>query len=266
GPAETDGIELRFGNAEAMLRLVEMIARREGFGDLLAQGSRRAAEVIGGEAHDLAMHVKGQELPMHDPRGKTGVALGYATNEAGADHLVAFHDPIFADAASLGFRSSTPLGVAEPFSALGFSDAKVRAWFLGEAWTSCEKSIGFCYFGPSPRSFIPVDDVVTAVRAATGWDVGVDELLSIGERATNLARVFNAREGFSRVDDQLPPRLFTPLESGPLAGTAIDQEAFERALTDLYRLKGWDPATGLPTRDRLRLLGIEWSADLVGAA
>jgi aldehyde:ferredoxin oxidoreductase len=266
GQADTDGLELRFGNAEAMLRVVEMIARREGFGDLLATGSRRAAEAIGGEARDLAMHVKGQELPMHDPRGKTGVALGYATNEAGADHLVAFHDPIYADPASLGFRSAVPLGVSEPFSPLGFSEAKVRAWFLGESWTSCEKSIGFCYFGPSPRSFIPVDDVVTAVRAATGWDVTVAELLEIGERATNLARLFNAREGFSRVDDQLPPRLYEPLENGPLAGTAIDQESFERALTDLYRLKGWDPATGLPTRERLRRLGIEWSADLAGVA
>jgi aldehyde:ferredoxin oxidoreductase len=266
GPADTDGIELRFGNAEAMLRVVEMIGRREGFGDLLAQGSRRAAETIGGEARELAMHVKGQELPMHDPRGKTGIALGYATNEAGADHLVGFHDPIFTDAAALGFRSAMPLGVAEPFGTLGFPEAKVRAWFLGEAWTSCEKSIGFCYFGPSPRSFIPVEDVVAAVRAATGWDVTVEELLATGERATNLARLFNAREGFSRVDDALPPRLFTALEEGPLAGTAIDQEAFERALTDLYRLKGWDPATGLPTRERLRRLEIEWGADLAGFA
>ena len=266
GPADTDGLELRFGNAEAMLRAVEMIARREGIGDLLATGARRAAEVIGGEARDLAMHVKGQELPMHDPRGKTGVAFGYATNEAGADHLVAFHDGIFRDPASLGFRSAMPLGISEPFDPLEFSAAKVHAWFLGEAWTSCEKSIGFCYFGPSPRSFIPVDDVVAAVRAATGWEVTVDELLAVGERATNLARVFNAREGFSRADDRLPPRLFAPLENGPLAGTAIDRDAFERALTDLYLAKGWDPATGLPTRERLRRLDIEWSADLAGVA
>ncbi|MCU0483582.1 MAG: aldehyde ferredoxin oxidoreductase family protein [Chloroflexi bacterium] len=266
GPADTDGIELRFGNAEAMLLVVDRIGRREGFGDLLADGARRAAEVIGGGAGDLAMHVKGQELPMHDPRGKVGVALGYATNEAGADHLVAFHDGIFTDPASLGFRSATPLGVDEPFGPLELNAAKVRAWFLGESWTSCEKSIGFCYFGPSPRSFIPVEDVVAAVRAASGWEVTVAELLEIGERATNLARLFNAREGFSRADDRLPPRLHQPLENGPLAGTAIDRQAFEGALTSLYTLKGWDPSTGLPTRERLRRLDIEWGADLAGIA
>jgi aldehyde:ferredoxin oxidoreductase len=104
-----------------------------------------------------------------------------------------------------------------------------------------------------------VADVVAAVRAATGWDVTVDELLEIGERAVNLARVFNVREGFTRSDDKLPDRLHTPLEGGPLTGTSIDRDAFEGAISALYTLKGWDPATGVPAPERLARLGLEWT-------
>ena len=133
-----------------------------------------------------------------------------------------------------------------------------------ENWNSFEKTIGLCFFGPAPRSFIPVEDVLTAVRAASGWDVGIEDLLRIGERATNLARLFNVREGFTRRDDTLPERLFQPLENGALAGVAIPREDFDRAMTALYELKGWDPVTAAPTRARLAELGIEWAADLVG--
>jgi aldehyde:ferredoxin oxidoreductase len=270
GPGDTDGLELRFGNAEAVIELLPRIADRVGFGDLLAQGSRRAAEAIGGEAPSLAMHVKGQELPMHEPRGKVGVGLGYATNEAGADHLVGFHDPTFAKPDSRVLRESVGLGIREAVGPLDLGEAKVRTWFIAERWNSAEKVIGYCYFGPVPRSFIQVEDVVHSVRAATGWDVTTEELLQVGERAVNMARVFNVREGFTRADDRLPDRLFTPLENGALEGTAIDRDAFEQALTNLYLLKGWDPATGAPTGERLRKLGLEWAladADLpTGAA
>jgi aldehyde:ferredoxin oxidoreductase len=124
--------------------------------------------------------------------------------------------------------------------------------------------IGLCYFGPAPRSFIQVDEVLAAVHAATGWDLGVEDLLRLGERATNLARAFNVREGLSRADDTLPDRLFEPLEGGALTGVAIARPDFERAMTELYWLKGWDPATAAPTRERLAALEIEWVADLLG--
>jgi aldehyde:ferredoxin oxidoreductase len=98
------------------------------------------------------------------------------------------------------------------------------------------------------------------VRAATGWDVTVEGLLEIGERAVNMARLFNNREGFTRADDRLPGRLHTPLEGGPLTGRSIDRDAFEAAITGLYELKGWDPATGAPTSGCLERLGLEWAA------
>ena len=107
--------------------------------------------------------------------------------------------------------------------------------------------------------------MIEAVRAATGWEVTLDELLMMGERATNMARAFNAREGFSRKDDALPERLFAGAENGALQGQGMPREDFEQALTRLYRAKGWDEQTGMPTRERLEALSLGWAADLMGA-
>jgi aldehyde:ferredoxin oxidoreductase len=126
-----------------------------------------------------------------------------------------------------------------------------------------EKVTGLCFFGPAPRSFIQVDQVVAALRAATGWDVTIQDVLQIGERATNMARAFNIREGFTRADDTLPERLFQPLESGALKDVAISKSDFENAIRELYQQKGWT-REGAPTRAKLRELGIEWVADLIG--
>jgi aldehyde:ferredoxin oxidoreductase len=245
-----------------MLKTIELIAKRQGIGDLLAEGTRRAAELIGGDARYFAMQVKGQELAMHDPRGKVGVGIGYAINEAGADHLTSVHDPMIANPDSIGFKGAAPLGIAA-VPARELSARKVRNYYIMENWTSAEKVTGMCFFGPTPRSFIQVDELVSALRAATGWDIDAKEIMRIGERATNLARAFNVREGFTRQDDVLPERLHQPLENGALAGVAIPKAEFEDALTEVYQLKGWDPQTTAPTRAKLRELGIEWVADLL---
>jgi aldehyde:ferredoxin oxidoreductase len=263
GLKDTEGVELHFGNAEAMLWLVDKIAHRQGIGNLLAEGSRRAAEVIGGDAHLFAMQVKGEEMPMHDPRGKVGVGFSYAISETGAEHLSAYHDTMLANPNSITFKGAAPLGITEALPARELSSKKVALFALLENWSSAGKVIGFCYFGPAPRSFISVEETAEAVRAATGWDVSVEDLLRVGERATNLARVFNVREGFSRKDDTLPDRLFTPLENGALAGVALPRAEFEQAMTELYVVKGWDPETTKPTREKLASLDIEWAADLM---
>ena len=253
------GVDLRFGNGPALLEAIPLIAERQGIGALLALGSKAIAEQLGGDTLDFAMQVKGLELAMHEPRGKVGVALGYATNEAGADHLVGFHDPIFANPESVGFKGAVPLGGIEAADVFTLGDVKVNNWYTGERWNSAEKVLGLCFFGPAPRSFIQVGDVVDAVRAATGWDVDVAELLEIGERAVNMARVFNNRQGYTRAEDHLPARLHTPLEGGTLVGRSIDRDEFEAAITNLYGLKGWDPETGAPTPERLHDLGLDWA-------
>lgn len=266
GPEDTGGIELRFGNAEAMLALIEMIARREGIGDVLAEGSARAAEQIGGDARYFAMHVKGQELAMHEPRGKYNVGIGYAISEIGADHLVVTHDPTMVNPESATFKSVRPLGITVPQPAMTFSAEKMKHFFILESWNSLEKVIGYCFFGPVPRAFIEVDEVLESIRAASGWELSAAEALQIGERAINMARVFNLREGFSRRDDTLPERLFQSLENGLLEGQVMSRQEFEQALSILYELKGWDVQTGMPTRERLEALSLGWAADLAGIA
>lgn len=198
---------------------------------------------------------------MHDPRGKYNVGIGYAISEIGAEHLVVPHDPALANPDSISFKNSLPLGIMHAQPVRSFSIEKMRHFYILEQLTSLEKVIGYCFFGPAPRSYIHPDDVLLSINAASGWNLKMEEALVIGERATNLARVFNAREGFSREDDTLPERLFQGLEIGALQGEAISRKEFEEALTTLYGLKGWNPETGNPTPERLEQLSIGWAKD-----
>lgn len=260
---DTDGLDLHFGNTDAMLNMIERIARRQGFGNLLAEGSLRAAERIGGDAKFFAMQVKGQELAMHEPRGKYNVGMGYAISEIGADHLVVPHDPTLSNPDSFTFKSTQALGITVAQPPRSLSDEKMKHFYILEKWNSLEKVIGYCFFGPAPRSFILPDEVLTSINAATGWGMTMDEALQIGERAINMARAFNIREGFSRTDDTLPERIFQELENGPLKGNAFPRDEFERALTVLYGLKGWEVETGKPTLERLEALSLGWAAKLM---
>jgi aldehyde:ferredoxin oxidoreductase len=263
-PTETGGIELRFGNAAAMLEMIEQIAHLQGFGKLLSHGSRHAAAVIGQGSIRFAMQVKGEELALHDPRGKVGVGLGYAVCETGADHLVTIHDGSLSNPDSFTFKGAKLISErVVPLPATDLSDQKVAQYWLFENWVSFGKVIGLCFFGPAPRSYMLAPDVVEAVRSATGWDVNVTELLQMGERATTLARIFNLREGLSPADDTLPSRLFEPLENGPLAGKFISQEDFARALRTLYGLKDWDLQSGVPSPQKLSQLSLSWAGDLL---
>jgi aldehyde:ferredoxin oxidoreductase len=266
GLKETGGLELRFGNAAVLLPLIEQIATRQGFGRLLAEGSRRAAAEIGGDAMHFSIQVKGQELAMHEPRGKFNVGMGYAVSEIGADHLVVAHDTALSNPEAITFKNARPLGITQAEPARSLSQEKTRQFFILERWVSFEKTVGFCFFGPAPRSFIHPTDVLATINAATGWGLSIDDALTIGERGTNLARLFNAREGFTRKDDTLPERLFEPLENGALAGQAYPREAFEQALTYLYQLKGWDPQTGVPLLPRLEALSLGWAAEALDVA
>jgi aldehyde:ferredoxin oxidoreductase len=262
GLKETGGIDLRFGNGEAVLAMIEQIAKRQGLGALLSEGSKRAAEVIGGEAPLFTIEVKGQELAMHDPRGKYNLGLGYAICENGADHLVVPHDPMLANPESVSFKGARGLGITEARPSRSLDDEKLRQFFILERLTSLEKTIGFCFFGPAPRSFIQPEDMLLAINLATGWGLDMEAALRIGERGTNLARLFNAREGFTARDDRLPERLFQGAENGALQGQPIPRQEFQEALHRLYLLKGWDPENGMPLPARLNDLSLGWAADI----
>jgi len=247
---DTGGIELRFGNAEAMMKMVEMIGRREGLGDVLAEGVMRAAEKIGGDARKYAMHIKGQELPMHDPRGKVGLGIGYAISPTGADHMHNIHDPEFARVNP----TMSALGILEPLDPHDLGPAKVRAFQYLVNWQHFKNCAITCMFLPyDPNRMSEL------VSAATGWNTNAWELLKVGERAHALARLFNAREGFTATDDRLPDRLHTGVSTGPQAGRGIDQEAMQQALRTYYRMSGWDEVHGAPTAAKLAELDLAWA-------
>jgi len=256
--ADTDGLEFKFGSAEAVLKAVEWIAfRKKGLGDLLAEGVKAAAAKIGKGAEKYALHIKGQELPMHDPRGKTGQGLSFAVSPTGADHIEAPHDTPFAMAGPMLERVA-PLGLLEPVPTLEFGPRKVRNYvYLQFVW-SLYNSLGVCNFVAGPVWALPLNRLVEVVNAVTGWETSLWELLKAGERTVTMARVFNLREGFGRKDDMLPDRLFEPLESAPLQGKAIDRKEFEEALTMYYEAMGWDPKEGVPTRGKLAELNLFW--------
>ena len=251
-PEDTGGLDVCFGNAEVMLQLLELIAARQGIGDLLAEGSKRAAERIGSGAERLAVHVKGQEMPYHDPRIQHGLGLGYAISYTGADHMHNVFDSNYEDEA--GMDDVRNLGVLEPMPATWLGPEKVRAVIYGSLRQHLDNCLGLCNFLAYRN-----DQVVEAVRAVTGWDTNVWELWKAAERLVTMARAFNVRQGFTPADDRLPPRMAEPL--GP--GAPIAPVAVEAALPLYYEMMGWDPVTGVPRAAKLHELGIGWAASLL---
>ena len=261
---DTGGLDLRFGNASAALELIPLIARREGLGRLLAEGSRRAAQRLGKGSEAFAVHVKGQEIPMHDPRGKVGVGIGMAVGEHGADHMTAAHDTMFLKRGAYAMEQVAPLGILEPLDAHDLGPAKVRAYRSLELWWEALKALSVCFFTIAPRGLLPIPMTVDAVRGITGWDVTLEELLKTGERASNLARAFNFREGFTKADDALPKRLQE--STGDQGHPGIETEDLARAVALYYEMKGWDSETGRPGRAKLEELGLGWVAEALDSA
>jgi aldehyde:ferredoxin oxidoreductase len=249
---DTNGLALKFGNAEAVLQLIEMIVRKDGFGKVLAEGSTRAAQAIGNGAEEFAMHVKRQEIPMHEPRWKQGMGLGYTLSPTGADHNHNIHDSQFE---RFLVNELNSLGVIEPLPLNDLSAAKVRLLYYGTTWRHMLNCLVICSFFE-----FALQQVVDLVRATTGWPTTTFELMKIGERCLQMTRAFNIGQGMSKEEDKLPERFFTPFPSGPLKGGKIEKEAFEKARDIYYAMVGWDKESGAPTLGKLQELDIEWVA------
>ncbi len=242
------GRPLPWGDAETILTLLEEIAYRRGVGALLADGVRKAAAKVGQGSEAWALHVKGFEMAFHDPRGKKGMGLAYATANRGACHLQTIHE----DALEAG----------GPFPELGLDTAMSRKQLDGKAYLvkttqdyfgSLGDTLGICKFPTNAwRPYTPTR-VAQAVALVTGWDINLEELLTTGERIFNLCRMFNVREGISRVDDAVPERLGEPLPDGASAGETVSAEDLERLLDEYYELRGWDK-NGIPTPETLARL------------
>jgi aldehyde:ferredoxin oxidoreductase len=216
----------------------------------------RAAKELGKGADRFALHVKGQELPMHDPRGKKGLSLAYAISPTGADHMEAPHDPLYAGFHPQG-HPLAPLGLIEPLDPLALDAKKVRAFFETQKVWSAYNAVGMCDFVGAPLNALEMQPLVTYINSVTGWNMSLYELMKVGERNNTLARVFNVREGFTVEDDRLPDRLHQGLGNGPLKGHKVDEDEFVAARRTYYEMAGWDPHTGRPTAAKLAELGVE---------
>ena len=232
---DTDGLELKFGDAEILMVLIEKIARREGFGNLLAEGTKRASEIIGQDSDRFAMHSKGQDFAAYEPRALVGMGLLYATATPGANH------------------SFGPTLTAE---CMGLKDMlthreKGRLNRTEQNKYCLQDSMIYCSF-----SRFGMDDMqrLRFTNAVTGWNYSNEEAITIADRIYTLERLFNVREGFSKQDDSLPWRcLNEPMPDGPAQGNTVP---LERMLTDYYRERGWNEQTGIPETETIARLGL----------
>lgn len=259
--AETDGLDLRFGNHDAALEMVRRIVHREGLGDVLAEGCRRAAAEIGKGAERFAMHVKGLELVPFEPRSQSNLALGYATAPIGPRYDICEHDWDFD--VSVGWEHSLEfartLGILEriPMEHVGVD--KVRNYkALNSLWSGAD-ALGFCIFAIAPTRVLSLQTMTDMVAAITGWETSSYEILRWGERRNHLMRVYNNREGLTADDDGLPDRFFDePIDSGAKQGVKLDRQAFQEAIEAYYEMMGWDER-GVPRPATLYDHHLEWT-------
>lgn len=260
---DTGGIDLRFGNVQAMVAMVEKIGKREGLGDLLANGSAYAGKKIGHGAEDLSIVVKNNEIPAHMPQVKRSLALIYAVNPFGADHQSSEHDPGYTpDTATYNLERFAEIGMTNPMSDKILNREKVKMALYSEWNYSFMDSADLCQFvyGPAWQVYGPKEEA-ELMRATTGWDWTVDDVQKVGERRLNMLRAFNAREGAGREHDILPKRIYDePLKGGPSDGVAVTRKEVEEALDMYYEMCGWDVATGKPSKAKLEQLGLGWMA------
>ena len=246
---DTGGIELNWGNDEAIVKLVEMIGERKGLGDILAEGTRLASQKIGKDSAKFAVQNRGCEIAGHSARGNKGFALGYATGTRGGSH----HD---------GRASLERLGTVDRRTIEGKAEYQARINHL-MAFTD---SLIACHMLEGIFSPYDVDDLAVGyLNAATGMGFSLEEGQLAAERIWNLERAFNVREGQRRKDDWLPERFVTEeVPDGPSEGMMIHPDELNRMLDEYYEFRGWDKETGIPTKDRLKKLGLDSIANDIG--
>jgi aldehyde:ferredoxin oxidoreductase len=252
--SEADGLDLSWGNGEAILTLIEKIAHREGFGDLLADGSRAAAMKLG-RGLELTMQVKGLDIIMADPRGLKGFGLGYAVASRGGDHL---RSEPFVELSDDPKRGEDMFGIPEATLRLAYrGKGKLVSYF--EDWCAVIDSLEPCKNIMENMEILPFDRAAEVMAAVTGLSMSASDVRLAGERIVNIERAFNTREGLRRGDDTLPRRFREEvLPEGASKGTVFEQEPM---LDEYYAERGWDQKTGIPTRQTLEKLGLKYVAD-----
>jgi aldehyde:ferredoxin oxidoreductase len=252
---ETGGLELKFGNDQAMMTVLRQMAYREGIGNLLADGTKAAAQKIGKGAEKYAMHIKGLEMPAYDVRGAKAHGLNYATSYTGADH-------------NRGYAFQEIFGIPVPFAVDRFSieaKGKLTKWNQDVRAATCDCPTMCAFILDTALPGTATQNTATLMEAVTGLTFTPEEVGKVGERLNNLAKAFNVREGFTRADDTFPERLMTePLKAGASKGQLISKEDLKLMLDEYYTVRGWDLKKGTPTRAKLIELGLGYVADQLG--
>lgn len=246
---DMDGLDLTWGNAEAIVACVHKIGRREGVGDFLAEGVRRMAERLGPAAAAIALHVKGLEMPYHDPRAFISMAANYATANRGACHMEAmtYYEGYGIEIPGVVFRPG-----ADHWQARLQSEGSGTMAARYQDFQAVYNPLGLCKF--IERGAMGPERLAELVNHALGWGWTADDVWRTGQRLFNLKRLINGRFGVTAADDVLPERLATlPRPSGGAAGVLPDMALM---MAEYYAYRGWDPATGLPTPERLAALGL----------
>jgi aldehyde:ferredoxin oxidoreductase len=259
---EHTGRPLQFDDRDGLLGWIEAIAYRQGFGDTLAEGSRRAADIIGGQAQRYALHVKGQEMVCFEPRTQTNLALGYATAPVGPRYEICEHDWDYDT--QVGWEhtldSSRTVGILEriPMDYLG--ERKVRNFkALATLWSAAD-ALDLCIFAIAPTRVLSLQHMAELLGSITGWNTSAYEIMRFGERRLHLMRIYNLREGLTAADDTLPDRFFNePLQMPGMRwhGKQLDQATFLEAIRTYYRMMGWDDL-GQPRYETLLDHHLEW--------
>jgi len=250
---DTNGYPLKWGDADAMIWLIQEIAHRRGIGEILSKGVKKAAEIIGKGAERYAFHIKGQELPLHDGRGKTGMGMGFALSPTGAEHVETPHDVAFQGE---GVSKLHSVGIFDPVKPMETNAEKVRFFVNGQKVWQINNCYGICNFCSVPIHAMTFQMLVESIRAITGWDTSLHDMMKVSERGTVMARVFNNREGLTPKDDRVIRRWHEPMPNGPIKGAFIDPVEFQNAINLYYEMSGWDKA-GKPTRGKLLELNLE---------
>jgi len=246
---QTCGLDLSWGNTDTEFELLRMMALREGLGDLLSQGSYHASRILGRGSEDLSMCVKGQALISADPRGLMGWGLGYAVANRGADHLRAH--PVV-EYCFTPEKAEEIWGTAKAVDRMA-TEGKGKLIKWCEDVRALADSLGICKFFTRTAYLLP-EQLAKLIAPVTGLEFTADDLMLIGERINNLERSFNAREGFSRLQDTLPKRMqLEPIPEGPSKGMTIPLKSM---LDEYYEARGWDVQTGMPSPEKLRQINL----------
>ena len=265
GLEETAGIDLRFGNQDAILPMIDAITTRKGIGDLFAEGSKRAAEKIGHGAEKFALHVKGIEMVSFEPRTQTNLALGYATAPIGPRYDICEHDWDFDTVSGWEhtLELSRAIGIYERIPMQHSGLDKVRNFkALYTLWSALD-ALNICVFASAPTRVLSMELLTRLISSITGWKTSDYELMRWGERRNHLMRVYNLREGLTHRDDILPDRFYEkPIDFGRLKGSVFDRKEFASSVKFLYQMNGWDEE-GIPLPATLSDHHLEWSLPIL---